>query len=343
MEIFRVGVSPHIHGEDSTRQMMMDVLIALFPSLTWGVYLFGFRALTVTLLSLVSFVLFEALGKVLFKREVPLHDLSAVVSGAIFAMILPVSIPLWIIPLGAFFAMVVVKGLFGGIGKNFLNPALCAKAFLYLSFPKFFEEYTLPFAKLNPFAVTLSEGALKEAKAETTLDLLKEGTLPTESLSDLFYGNTAGNIGQVSALLLLAGLLYLLVRGVFTWHIPVAFLSVSALLFLIFPMVEPTFSALLPTLLAGALPMAAVFLTTDPVTTPVTGIGKLLFGLLAGIFTFLFRRFTGITEDVTFAVLSANLFVWYLDRLFIPRPYGAPKFFEKNPAFSLLSQKGDKK
>ncbi len=130
MEIFRVGVSPHIHGEDSTRSMMLDVCVALVPALTWGVYLFGARALVITFLSVFFSVLFEAITNTVFKRSQRLYDLSAVVSGLIFALLMPVSIPLWLVPLGNFFAMVVVKGLFGGIGRNFLNPALCAKAFL---------------------------------------------------------------------------------------------------------------------------------------------------------------------------------------------------------------------
>lgn len=338
MEIFHVGISPHIRGEDSTRSMMLDVCIALAPALIWGIYLFGLRALVITLLSALSFLLAEALGGVILKRKAPLSDLSALVSGFLFAMILPVSVPLWIIPIGALFAMIVVKGLFGGIGKNFLNPALCAKAFLYISFPKFFEQYTLPFAPLSPFSLSLSQKALLENEAKTPLSYLKEGALPTDSLSDLFSGSTAGNIGQVSALLILAGLLYLLVRGVVTWHIPVSFLATTAVLFLIFPMTNSAFAGLLPTLMAGGIAMCAVFLATDPVTTPVTRPGMILFGILCGIFTFLFRSFTGIGEDVTFAILSANLFVWYLDRMFIPRPYGEKTFFER--LSSRLPKKG---
>lgn len=340
MEIFRVGVSPHIRGEDSTRSMMLDVCIALTPALTWGIYLFGLRALVISLLSIGTFVLFEALGKVFFRKKVPLHDLSAVVSGMIFAMILPVSIPLWMIPLGAFFAMTLVKGLFGGIGKNFLNPALCAKAFLSLSFPASFETYTAPFASLSPFALTLSPEVLEENAAKTALSVLKEHSLPTDRFTDLFCGNTAGNIGQVSALLLFAGLLYLLVRDVITLHIPLAYLSTLAVLFFFFPLATPALSALIPSLLAGATVMGAVFLATDPVTTPVTGKGKVLFGILCALFTFILRAKAPTGEDVTFAILSANLFVWYLDRLFIPRPYGEKTFFEK--ALSYLKKKGAK-
>ena len=338
MEIFHVGVSPHIRGEDSTRSMMLDVCIALAPALIWGIYLFGSRALIITLISALSFVLAECLGSVILRRKAPLSDLSALVSGFIFAMILPVSIPLWIIPLGALFSMIVVKGLFGGIGKNFLNPALCGKAFLYLSFPKFFETYTRPFAPLSPFSLSLSEKVIQENSVKTPLSYLKEGSLPTENISDLFSGNTPGNIGQVSALLILAGLLYLLVRGVITWHIPVSFLVTTSALFLFFPMTPSAFAALLPTLMAGGIAMCAVFLATDPVTTPVTKPGMILFGVLCGVFTFLFRSFTGIGEDVTFAILSANLFVWYLDRLFIPTPYGEKPFFKR--LFSARKKKG---
>ena len=238
MEIFRVGVSPHIHGEDSTRSMMLDVCIALVPALTWGVYLFGARALVITFLSVFFSVLFEAITNSIFKRSQNLYDLSAVVSGLIFALLMPVSLPLWLVPLGNFFAMVVVKGLFGGIGRNFLNPALCAKAFLYLSFPSHFETFTKPFASLPAFSVSLKEEVLRENLGTSPLSSLKEGVLPAEGIFDLFRGTTSGTIGGVSALLLLAGLLYLLVRGVITWHIPAAFLLSSAALFLLFPMTE---------------------------------------------------------------------------------------------------------
>ena len=320
MENFRVGVSPHIRKDSTVSGIMLDVVIALIPALVWGIYVFGLRALVITLLSVVCFLGFEALWQFLWKKPFTLPDLSALVSALLFAMLLPVSAPLWLIPMGAFAAMILVKGLFGGLGENPVNPVVCAKAVLFVLFPLHLTRYTLPFQALPPLKIALSKSFLEPLLAPPTIDTLGE-----ESLSNLFTGSVPGTIGEGSALLLLAGLVYMFVRGTVTYHIPVTYLGTVAIASFFIPSEGNALLFMLRYLLSGGVIFAATFLATDPVTSPITRLGKLVYGVLCGIFTVFAREVSG-GEGILFAILLANLTTRILDRYLRPRPYGTRRF-----------------
>lgn len=320
MEVFRVGVSPHIRKDGTVSGMMLDVVIALVPALVWGVYAFGLRALVITLLSVICFLGFEALWQFLLKRDFTLPDLSALVSALLFAMILPVSVPLWVVPLGALIAMILVKGVFGGLGKNTVNPAVCAKAVLFVLFPLHLTRYTLPFKALPPLKLAFTKSFLEPFLAPSAMDSLGQ-----ESLSDLFTGSVPGTIGEGSALLILAGLVYLFVRGTVTYHIPFTYLTTVFLGSFFVPSEGNVFLFALHYTLSGGVVFAATFLATDPVTSPMTRLAKLVYGVLCGVFTVFAREFSG-GEGILFAILLANLLVRFLDRYLRPRPYGTRRF-----------------
>ncbi|MBQ5746783.1 MAG: RnfABCDGE type electron transport complex subunit D, partial [Clostridia bacterium] len=224
MGLLKVSASPHIRHEDTTKVLMSDVIIALIPLLVWGTYIFGLRVLTVTAVSVISCVLSEYIFNLIIKKPSPVGDLSAIVSGLLLAYNLPATAPLWLPAVGGIFAMVVVKGLFGGIGKNFMNPVLAARIFLFASWPSHMTAYSEALNRLPLF------GEVDAVSSATTLTILKSGQMTDKSISDLFIGNMSGCIGEISALLILAGGLYLLVRRVITWHIPVSFIATVGVL-----------------------------------------------------------------------------------------------------------------
>lgn len=320
MKLLKVSASPHIRHEDTTRVLMGDVIIAMIPLLIWGAYVFGLRVLTVTAVSIASCVIFEALFNLILKKKVPVGDMSAVVSGILLAFNLPATIPLWIPVIGALFAMVIVKGLFGGLGKNFMNPVLAARVFLFGSWPSEMTAYSEPLVRLSAF------GEIDTVTSATSLTALKNGALPTESTFDLFIGNMSGCIGEISALLILAGGIYLIVRKVITWHIPVSFIATVAVLTLAFaPEGLNNFNYMLAEILSGGLMLGAVFMATDYVTSPVTAKGRIIYGIGCGALTVFIRLFGGYPEGVSFAILIMNLFVWYLDKGTKPTKFGGGK------------------
>ncbi len=320
--------APYLNQEESTRTIMMDVLIALLPATLWGIYAFGSRALTIVLLSILSSVGMEALYQKARKKTVTVSDLSAVLTGLLFALCLPVGVPLWVVPLGAFVAVILTKQLFGGMGKYFINPVLVAKFVLHLLAPRYVTRLTEPFTKMSPFALWVSPEALADSvQTQSAWEALGEGILPQEgTLSALLTGTVPGCIGEVSALLLLAGFLYLAVRNVVTWHIATVFVSTFSFLNFLFP-VSAQFrleSVLFP-LFSGGLLLGAIFLATDYVTSPMTVGGKVMYGALCGILTFVFRLFFSAHLGLILAVLLCGGVGRYLDRLFIPRPYGVER------------------
>ena len=319
-ELLTVSPPPHIKHTDTTRSIMLDVIIALLPATAWGVVVFGFRALVVTLISVGASVLFEYLARRLFKRKNTIGDLSAVVTGLLLGLNLPSSVSYWIPVVGAFFAIVVVKQIFGGIGKNFINPALAGRAFLF-AWPSEMTTFPAPFRWLSPAAFSFASRTDAIATA-TPLASLKHGQIPDASLADLFFGRCAGSIGEISAFLLLLGGVYLIVRGVITWHIPVAFITTVAVLTFLFPQGGDRLDVMLNELLTGGLFLGAIFMATDYCTSPVTAKGRLLFGFGCGCVTVFIRYFGGYNEGVSFAILMMNMLVWYFDRATRPRVFG---------------------
>lgn len=302
-----IASAPHLTTRDTTRTLMLDVLIALMPALLFsGCYFFGPRAFLVTLVSAAGCVGFEALFCLITRRRQTVDDLSAVVTGVLLAFTLPANVPYWAVLLGDFFAIVVVKQLFGGLGKNFLNPALAGRAFLF-SFP----------AVMSAFpAVRSWEGfAIDAQSAATPMASLHAGSLPSVSLLEMFTGVRSGSLGEVSAALLLLGGLYLLARRVIRLRIPLSFLGTVAVLSWCFPQGgNSSLDWTLYSLMGGGLLLAAFFMATDFTTSPVTFWGQVVCGVGCGALTVFLRTFGSYPEGVGFAVLVMNLLAWPIDR-----------------------------
>lgn len=318
-KLLTVTPSPHIKRPTSVRSVMLEVLIALLPASAWGVYAYGWRALVILLISVASCVLFELLTELILKRPITVGDLSAAVTGLLLGMNLPSHTQWWIPIIGAFFAIVVVKQLFGGIGKNFLNPALAGRAFLFLSFS----------SELSVYSPSVFD--TDSVASATVLGQIKAGSVSGVSIPDCFFGRTGGGmIGEISTLLLLLGGIYLLIRGIIQWQIPVTYIASSALLFVLFPAVGGSaVNSMLYELCSGGLMLGALFMATDYVTSPVTKWGRVIFGVGCGLLTFFFRRFTNYPEGVSFAILVMNCFVFYIDRATKPRIFGQKRFGSK--------------
>ena len=302
-----IASAPHLTTRDTTRTLMLDVLIALMPALLFsGCYFFGPRAFLVTLVSAAGCVGFEALFCLITRRRQTVDDLSAVVTGVLLAFTLPANVPYWAVLLGDFFAIVVVKQLFGGLGKNFLNPALAGRAFLF-SFP----------AVMSTFPTVRSwEGfAIDAQSAATPMASLHAGSLPSVSLLEMFTGVRSGALGEVSAALLLLGGLYLLARRVIRLRIPLSFLGTVAVLSWCFPQGgNSSLDWTLYSLMGSGLLLAAFFMATDFTTSPVTFWGQVVYGVGCGALTVFLRTFGSYPEGVGFAVLVMNLLAWPIDR-----------------------------
>ncbi len=320
-ELLTVTPSPHIRAADTTRTIMLDVCIALLPALIFGIYIFGLRALTVTAIAVIFAMLSEFIWEKLMKKPVTVLDFSAVVTGLLIGMNMPVSVPLWIPAVGSVFAIIVVKQLFGGLGKNFVNPALAARVFLF-AWPAHLNTFVSPDTQLSPIAISVPDAVA----SATPLVALKNGILPTStSLFNAALGYEGGCLGETSALLLTAGFIYLLVRRVITWHIPVSFIGTVFLLSYIFPQSTPTLDFALYEILSGGLFLGAIFMATDYVTSPITNKGRVIYGIGCGALTVFIRYFGGYNEGVSFAILIMNLLVWYLDRYTKPTRFGGAK------------------
>lgn len=312
--------SPHAHSKDSTRSIMRDVCIALLPALCGAVYFFGARALSVTLVSVAACVFFEWAYRKLMKKDTTTRDFSAVVTGMLLAFVCPVTIPFWMLIIGAFFAIVVVKQLFGGIGANIVNPALAARAFLF-SWPSQMNHWVEPGSRLPV------SGSIDALTAATPLADLSQGIIPTgTSLTDMFLGSIGGCLGETSALLLLLGGLYLVLRRVINVRIPLAYLATVAVLAFAFPLGGAArLDWMLWQLLSGGLMLGAIFMATDYATSPVTRGGQIAFAVGCGVLTILLRYFSSYVEGVSYAILLMNLCVGFFDKIGVPRRFGAIK------------------
>ena len=320
-----VASSPHANSPVGTRDLMLDVCLALVPALAMAVYFFGPRALALTAVSAVGCVVFESIYRTLLKKPQTGSDLSAAVTGILLAFVCPVSLPYWTILVGDFFAIVVVKQLFGGLGKNFLNPALAGRAFLMLSYAGFMSKWIKPGIK-NWWGITASVTEVTDAvTGATPLAALHAGQLPAASLKDLFIGNVGGCIGEVSALALLLGGIYLVVRGVIHIRIPACFLGTVAVLTLLFPQGGNAVQWMLSNLLSGGLMLGAFFMATDYVTSPCTPRGEIIYGVGCGLLTVFIRYFGGYPEGVSYAILLMNVCVPIFEKYTHPGRFGVQK------------------
>ena len=315
-----ISSSPHAHSPVTTQTIMRDVLIALAPALALSVYFFGFRALMVTLVSAAACVFFEWGYRKLMKLDSTAHDLSAVVTGVLLAFVCPVTIPYWTIILGDLFAIVLVKQLFGGIGKNFVNPALAGRAFMF-SWPVLMSTW-VKVGFENAAGIFSTADAVTAA---TPLAAMHQGVMCEESIWDLFIGNVGGCLGETSALALLIGFAYLLIRKVISARIPVAYIATVAVLAFLFPQGNDRIAWMAAQVFGGGLMLGAIFMATDYVTSPVTKLGQIVFGIGCGVLTILIRYFGGYNEGVSYAILIMNCCVVLLDKIGRPKKFGAPK------------------
>ena len=323
--------SPHIRSKDDTRSIMIDVCIAMLPALVVSCFVFGIQALVLTVISVVSCVFWEWLYRKLMKKNCSVGDFSAVVTGMLLAFVCPVSLPWWAIVIGAFFSIVVVKQLYGGIGCNFLNPALAGRAVLVASYAGAMTTWVQPGFKN---AVGIFGSAADVATGATPLALMKDGAfdqLPT--IGEMFLGKVGGSLGEVSALCLLLGGIYLLIRKVISWHIPVAYIATVAIVCLISaPEGIGAADYMLYNVFGGGLMLGAIFMATDYATSPVTKPGQLIFGIGCGLLTVFIRRFGSYPEGVCYSILVMNCCTWLLDKYIKPTIYGAPKKEKKEAA-----------
>ena len=319
MTRFDTSAAPHIRDSGTTQQLMGQVLLALLPAAAVGVWQFGLRSALVLLVCVVTAMAAEAVFSRGLLGYIPIADGSAAVTGLLLGLTLPPSIPYPIAALGALFAVVAVKGIFGGLGQNIFNPALAARAFLLLFFPAAMTHYTDPTAQL-PLT-----SAADVATAATPLHHMVLADLPPQTLIDVFLGRVGGSIGEVSAAALLLGGGYLLWRRVISYHIPTAYLATVFLLVSLLHLGDRPLLWAAYNLCSGGVLLGAFFMATDYVTSPVTRRGQLLYGIGCGALTVLFRRTGLFPGGVTYAILLMNGCTWTIDRLCQPRRFGAKK------------------
>ncbi len=308
------GVSPHLRNEIDTRSIMLDVIIALAPATVFGVIIFGFSALLTVAVTVAAAIASETLYCLLIKKPITSFDLSAVVTGLLLALNLPAGIPLYIAAIGSVFAIIVCKMLFGGLGKNIVNPAIAARVFLLVAFSSAMGSYVAPFsADLTATATPLGDDTF----------LFKE----------VFFGVCPGSIGETSALLVIFGGVYLLARRVITLHIPLSFILTSFVIALMAgrdPFLEISM---------GGIMLGAIFMATDYVTSPMTGLGKIVFGIGCGLITMIIRLFAALPEGVSYSILVMNLLVPLIDKFALTVAFGTKLSVKKGELICLLYSK----
>lgn len=329
--LLTVTSSPHLRSPETTTGIMLDVIIALIPSLVAAICIFGWRSLLVTCVTVGTCVLSEFIARKVMRRDNTISDLSAVVTGILLAFNLPVTIPLWMAAIGSVVAIVVVKQFFGGIGCNFINPALVGRIVLMMSFPTAMGSWAVPLAWRSGSVVT---GATPMVQLSTVLesgmstDALNAAGLP--SLTEMLLGVRGGSLGEVCALTLILGGLYLMIRRVITPVIPLCYTGTVAVIMLIASGGNLTFTAY--ELLGGGLLLGAIFMATDYTTSPMTRKGKIIYAIGCGLITGLIRLFGNMPEGVSFSIILMNILVPHIEKLTAPRPFGRRKKREKKKA-----------
>ena len=315
-----ISSSPHVHSPVTTRTIMRDVLIGLAPAMIMAVVFFGFRALTVTAVSVLACYIFEKLWVKMMKQDDKTYDLSFAVTGVLLAFVCPPTIAYWQIVLGAAFAILLVKMLFGGIGRNIVNPALAGRAFMF-SWPVAMSTW-VQVGWANQASVFSTADIVTAA---TPLAAMHQGQMPAESVLDMFIGNIGGCIGETSAIALLIGFVYLLARKVISPRIPLFYIGTVAVLSFLFPMGNDRLAWMAAQLFGGGLMLGAIFMATDYVTSPITKLGQVVYAIGCGVLTIVIRYFGGYNEGVSYAILIMNTCVVLLDRIGRPTKYGAPQ------------------
>ena len=317
--------NPHIRSSEDTSSLMLDVIIALCPAVVWSVIRFGGRALLVCALSAAFAMFWEWAYRKVMKQPQMIRDYSAALTGLLLAMVCPVTIPYWMLCIGDFFAIVVVKQLYGGLGKNFMNPALAGRAALVACYASQMTTWVAAGEKAPLMGADVVTGA-------TPMALMRDnfGSLTAQfSVTDMFLGLTGGSVGEISSMLLLLGGLYLIFRKVISWHIPAAYIGTVALLSLIFPHGNDPVQYMLYSIFGGGLMLGAFFMATDYVTSPVTKPGQLVFGVGCGLLTVFIRTFGSFPEGVCYSILLMNCTVRIIDKKLKPQRFGVEKGAEK--------------
>ena len=324
--------NPHIRSSETTRSIMLDVIIAMLPALVWAVIWFGVKALTLTAVSVIGCMFWEWLYRKLMKKPQSVGDLSAVVTGMLLAFVCPVTTPYWMIIIGGFFSIIVVKQLFGGIGKNFVNPALAGRAFLLGSYAGVMTTWIDATQNKAPLMGSTAD----IVTAATPLAYMKTGNMAglteTYSVMDMFLGKTGGSLGEISAARLILGGLYLIWRKVINWQTPVAYIATVAVLSFLFPKAGSGLEWMLYSVFGGGLMLGAFFMATDYATSPVTKKGQLIFGIGCGLFTVLIRYFGSYNEGVCYSIMVMNLCVALIDKYTKPTRFGVVKSDKKEAA-----------
>ena len=302
-DLYHVSSSPHVRSKDTTERIMLYVIIALLPTTLFGIYNFGYRALILILVTIASCVASEWIFNKIVHKKQTINDLSAVVTGLLLALNLPATLPWWEAVLGGVFAIVVVKCMFGGLGQNFMNPALGARCFLLIAFA----------ANMTNFTIDSYTGA-------TPLAAMRNGD-PVNTM-DMLIGRTAGTIGETSAIAILIGAIFLILMGVIDLRIPASYIITFIVFMLLFSGHGADWTYITAQLCGGGLMLGAFFMATDYVTSPITPMGQIIFGICCGIFTGLFRCFGANAEGVSFAIILSNILVPMIEKYTVPRAFG---------------------
>lgn len=297
--LFNVSTAPHIRSSTTTKNIMYDVIIALLPATFFGIYLFGINALLVIVTAIITAILSEYLYQRLMKLPITINDGSAIITGLLLALSLSSSMPLWMVALGSIFAVIVVKQLFGGLGQNFMNPALAARCFLLISFA----------GKMNSFI------SIDATSSATPLAMIRNNQ--SINLLDLLIGNTSGTIGETSVIALLIGAIYLIYKKVISPKIPLAIFASFSIIIFFSSNLDSNY--LLAQLCGGGLVMGAFFMATDYVTSPITPNGKLIYGLIIGVLAAVFRLYGSTPEGMSFAIIISNLLVPLIEKITVPK------------------------
>ena len=309
-DLYHVSSSPHVRSKDTTERIMLYVIIALLPTTLFGIYNFGYRALILILVTIASCVASEWIFNKIVHKKQTINDLSAVVTGLLLALNLPATLPWWEAVLGGVFAIIVVKCMFGGLGQNFMNPALGARCFLLIAFAANMTNFTIDsYTGATPLA------AMRNGDAVNTMDML--------------IGRTAGTIGETSAIAILIGAIFLILMGVIDLRIPASYIITFVVFMLLFSGHGADWPYITAQLCGGGLMLGAFFMATDYVTSPITPMGQIIFGICCGIFTGLFRCFGANAEGVSFAIILSNILVPMIEKYTVPRAFGMVKEAKK--------------
>ena len=317
-DLYHVSSSPHVRAKDSTSRIMLYVIIALLPTSLFGIYNFGLKALLLILITIAACVATEWIFDKIVHKKNTIGDLSAVVTGLLLALNLPVSLPWWEAVIGGVFAIAIVKCIFGGLGQNFMNPALGARCFLLIAFA----------ADMTNFNVT--RNGVDVYTGATPLALIRESGISAVNVRDMLVGNTAGTIGETSVIAILIGAIILILLGVIDLKIPGAYIITFAVFMFFFGASRFDFSYVVAQLCGGGLMLGAIFMATDYVTSPITPKGKIIFGICCGLLTGIFRCFGANAEGVSFSIILSNILVPLIERFTVPRAFGQVKEAKKN-------------